>query len=84
MRHLVLKTFVAGACALGLIVFGGAAMAADQEDLAVEKDLRPDEEPIILEDEGVKPKEAMPEESKAGDDANIEDKMIDEIGPGAE
>jgi hypothetical protein len=59
-------------------------MAADQEDLAVERDLRPDEEPIVLEDEGVKPKEAMPAESSGGSDANIEDEMIDKIGPGAE
>jgi hypothetical protein len=84
MRQLVLKMCVAGACALGLIAFNAPTMAQDQEDLAVEKDLRPDEEPIILEDEGVKPKEAMPEESKGDSDANIEDKMIDEIGPGAE
>ena len=83
MRELMLKTCVAGACALGFIAFGAPAMAQDQEDLAIERDLRPDEEPIVLEDEGRKPKEAMPEESE-GDDANIEDEMIDEIGPGAE
>lgn len=84
MRQLVLKTCIAGACALGFIASGVPAMAADQEDLAVERDLRPDEEPIVSEDEGVKPKEAMPEESKGGDDANVEDKMLDKIGPVAE
>jgi hypothetical protein len=84
MRHLTLKTCIAGACALGFVAFGVPAMAADQEDLALERDLRPDEEPIVLEDEGVKPKEAMPAESSGGSDANIEDEMIDKIGPGAE
>ena len=84
MHQLVLRTCFAGACAVGLIAFGTPAMAQDQEDLAVEEDLRPNEEPIILEDEGVKPKEAMPKQSEGGGDADIEDKMIDEIGPGAE
>jgi len=83
MRHLTLKTCIAGACALGFVAFGGPTMAADQEDLAVEEDLRPNEEPIVMQDEGVKPKKA-PMESRGGGDANIEDKMIDEIGPGAQ
>ena len=84
MRQLVLKMCVAWACSLGLIALNAPTMAQDQEDLAVEKNLRPDEEPIVLEDDGVKPKETMPEGSKGNGDANIEDKMIDEIGPGAE
>lgn len=84
MRHLILKTCVAGACVLGFVAFGGPAMAADQEDLSVEENMRPDEEPIVLEDEGVKPKEAMPEESKGGGEGGMEDEMINKIGPGAE
>ena len=84
MRHLMLKSCIAGACALGFVGLGTPVLAQDQEDLAVERDLRPDEEPIVLEDEGVKPKEAMPEAATGGKDANIEEKMIDKIGPGAE
>jgi len=88
MRHLRVKTWITGACALGfaavsLVAFGEPAIAQDEENLAVERDLRPDEEPIVAEDEGAKPKEAMPE-PQGERDANIEDKMIDEIGPGAE
>ena len=45
-------------------------MAVDQENLSVG-------------DEKVKPKEAIPEPSSGGGDVNIEDKIIDEIGPGA-
>lgn len=86
MRHLMLKSCIAGACALGFVGLGAPAMAQDQEDLAVERDLRPDEEPIVLEDEGIKPKEAMPtpESETGGRDPNIEDEMINTIGPGAE
>ena len=88
MRHLSVKTWITGACALGfaavgLVASGEPALAQDEENLAVERDLRPDEEPIVAEDEGAKPKEAMPE-PQGGRDANIEDKMIDKIGPGAE
>ena len=81
MRHLNLKTCIVGACALGFVAFGAPAVAADQEDLAVERDLRPNEEPIILEDEGVRPKEAMPAESGGGSDADIEDETIKRIVP---
>jgi hypothetical protein len=99
MPHLMLKSCLLGACALGFAASGPANAASppaldqgrslilpvvDQEDLSVEEDLRPDEEPIVLEDEGVKPKRAMPQESSGGSGANIEDKMIDKIGPGAE
>lgn len=94
MRHLTVKTCIMGVSALifgaigfaavGGVAFDGPALAQDQEDLAVERNLRPDEEPIVLEDEGVKPKEAMPEKPRGPGDANIEDKMIDKIGPGAE
>jgi hypothetical protein len=100
MRHLILKTCVAGACALGFVAFGGPAQALsplaldqgrslvlqvqDQEDLSVEENLRPDEEPIVLEDEGVKPKEGMPEESMGEGKGGMEDEMINKIGPGAE
>lgn len=84
MRQLVLRTCVSGAFALGFVAFNAPAMAVDQEDLAVEKDLRPDEEPIVLEDKGVKPKAPTPEASGGGRDANIEDEMINKIGPGAQ
>ena len=89
MRHLRVKTWITSACAVGfaavcLVAVGEPALAQDQEDLAVERDLRPDEEPIVLEDEGVKPKKVMPEQSSGGSDANIEDRMIDKIGPGAQ
>ena len=83
MRHLTLKTCIAGACALSLVAFGAPATAVDEETLAVERDLRPYEEPAVLEDEGVRPKEATRAEPGRSD-ADIEDKMIDEIGPGAQ
>jgi hypothetical protein len=97
MRHLMLKTCVAGACALGFVAAGGAAYAVspyaldqgpslliqveDMETEAVDEDLRPDEMPDGME-EGKDDMEAMPEESDDG--GNMEDEMIDEIGPGAE
>jgi hypothetical protein len=98
MRHLILKTCLAGACALGFVALGGPAMAAsplsfgdgtarlilvqDEEDMAVEKDLRPDEVPEATEGEPMmEPK--MEEEGESGG-GDMEDKMIDEIGPGAE
>jgi hypothetical protein len=104
MHHLLLKMGVAGACALAFVAAYGPAKAVsppsleaattlmvpvvDQEDLSVEEDLRPDEEPEALMGEEPK-KEMMPpppaeSESQSGSGANIEDEMIDEIGPGAE
>jgi len=96
MRHLILKTCVAGACALGFVALGGHANAAsplaldgneplimlamDDEDMAVEEDLRPDDVPA-MEDEGEPMMEPKMEESEGG---NMEDEMIDKIGPGAE
>lgn len=52
----------------------------DEEDEAVEEDLRPDEMPET--EEEAEPEDEMPEEGEGGDD--IEDEMIDKIGPGAE
>lgn len=56
----------------------------DQETLSVEEDLRPDEVPEDMKDEGA-PKEPMsePSEGKSGG-GDMEDEMIDKIGPGAE
>jgi len=101
MRHILLKTGVAGACALAFLAAQGPAKAlsplsfddatalvvpvVDQEDLSVEEDLRPDEEPEAL--MGEKPDESMmespPEEPDSEGSGNMEDEMIDEIGPGA-
>ena len=59
----------------------------DQEDLSVEEDLRPDEPPEALEGEMPEKPEmapmAPPEEMKGESSGNIEDEMIDKIGPGA-
>jgi hypothetical protein len=59
----------------------------DQEDLSVEEDLRPDEPPAALMDEK-KSEEPMMEEAPAPEASegggNIEDEMVDKIGPGAE
>ncbi len=58
----------------------------DQEDLSVEEDLRPDEPPEAL--EGEKPEMAPmappPKEMEGEGSGNVEDQMIDKIGPGAE
>jgi len=103
MRQIMLKMLAVGASALGLIAFGGSALAApalltaeglgqvgslimpamDEEDLAVEEDLRPDEVPDDMKDEGA-PKAPRPEPSEGKSGGNIEDEMIDKIGPGAE
>jgi len=53
----------------------------DQEDLAVEEDLRPDEVPDDLKDDDAPKIDA--ESSEAGGE-DTEDEMIDKIGPGAE
>ena len=104
MRQIMLKTFMAGAGALGLFACCGSAWAApalltagglgqhgslimpamDDETLAVEEDLRPDEVPEDMKDEGA-PKEPMsePSDGKSGG-GDMEDEMIDKIGPGAE
>jgi hypothetical protein len=60
----------------------------DQEDLSVEEDLRPDEPPEALEGEQPETPKMVPMTPPAKDmngesSGNIEDKMIDEIGPGA-
>lgn len=97
MRHLMLKTCVAGTFALGFVAVGGPASALtpltlnqgpsllihveDMETEAVDEDLRPDEMSDDM-DGGKDHMEAMPEESDDG--GNMEDEMIDKIGPGAE
>jgi len=60
----------------------------NQEDLSVEEDLRPDEPPEALEGEQPEtpkmvPMAPPPGNMKGESSGNIEDKMIDEIGPGA-
>jgi len=59
----------------------------DQEDLSVEEDLRPDEPPEALEGAPEKPEMAPmappPKEMEGESSGNIEDQMIDKIGPGA-
>lgn len=60
----------------------------DQEDLSVEEDLRPDEPPEALESETpekpeMAPMAPPPKEMKGESSGNIEDEMIDKIGPGA-
>jgi hypothetical protein len=102
MHHLLLKTSVAGICALAFLAAHGPAKAVsplslnqaaplvipvvDQENLAVEEDLRPDEPPEAL--MGETPKKPMmappPEETGGQSSGNIEDEMINKIGPGAE
>jgi len=57
--------------------------AMDEETLAVEKDLRPDEVPEDMKDEGA-PKAPMSEPSEGKSGGDMEDEMIDKIGPGAE
>jgi hypothetical protein len=61
----------------------------DQEDLSVEEDLRPDEPPEALEGETpekpeMAPMAPPPKEMDGGGSGNVEDQMIDKIGPGAE
>lgn len=56
--------------------------AMDEETRAVEEDLRPDEVPETMEDKAA-PKEPMAGTEERGG-GNIEDEMIDKIGPGAE
>ena len=60
----------------------------DQEDLSVEEDLRPDEPPEALEGETpetpkMEPMAPPPRDMKGESSGNIEDDMIDKIGPGA-
>jgi hypothetical protein len=95
MRHLMRTTGVASAFCFALFSGPPTAVAArvleadalivipvmDQEDLAVEEDLRPDEVPDDLKDDDA-PK--MDAESSEADDEDTEDEMIDKIGPGAE
>lgn len=56
--------------------------AMDEETHAVEEDLRPDEVPEDMKDEGA-PAAPEPSGGESGG-GNIEDEMIDKIGPGAE
>ena len=59
----------------------------DQEDLSVEEDMRPDEPPAAEEGEtSEKPMMAPPkeEETEGQNAGDMEDEMIDKIGPGAE
>jgi len=63
-------------------------LAVDQEDLSVEEDLRPDELLEALEGEQAETPTMVPtappaKDMKGKSSVNIEDKMIDEIGPGA-
>lgn len=83
--------FAAEANAVPALTLGETSLVVpvvDQEDLAVEEDLRPNEPPEAL--MGEEPEKEMMEpmpkesESESGSGANIEDEMIDEIGPGAE
>lgn len=57
----------------------------DQENLSVEEDLRPDEAPSDFEAGAPDryPDQPPPAEPEGKGSGNIEDKMIDEIGPGA-
>ena len=97
MHHLLLKTGVVGICALAFLAAHGPAKAVsplslnqaaplvvpvvDQEDLAVEEDLRPDEAPEALMGEPrKKPMMApAPEEMEGQSSGNIEDETIDRI-----
>ena len=84
--------FAAEANAIPALTLGETSLVVpvvDQEDLAVEEDLRPNEPPEALMGEEPEKKmmmDPMPKESESesGSGANIEDEMIDEIGPGAE
>lgn len=58
-------------------------LAMDEENRAVEEDLRPDEVPEGMEDAPKEPKESMTGDADRGD-GDIEDEMIDKIGPGAQ
>lgn len=94
MRHLLLKTCVAAASALGFAALSGPASAVtpltlnqgpslliqveDMEAEAVEEDLRPDEMPDSMESE-----EPMME-SGSDDGGNMEDEAIEESGAGDE
>lgn len=99
MRQLMLKTSIGGACVLGFVALGGPAQAVsppalahglslvtpvmDQEDRAVEEDLRPNEVPQSMEGEGTKPMmEPRPRASEGSNGGNIEDETIDRIVPG--
>jgi hypothetical protein len=57
----------------------------DQENLSVEEDLRPDEPPSDFE-AGAPDKypNQPPHEAEGKSSGNIEDEMVDKIGPGAE
>ncbi len=59
-----------------------ALPVVDQENLAVEEDLVPDEVPAKEEDAGA-PKQAMPEPKTMGGD-DIEDETIKRLEPGGE
>jgi hypothetical protein len=100
MHRLILNSGIAGACvALGFIAFTGPAKALaplaldaapslvvpvmDEEDLAVEEDLRPDEVPLGA-GEGETTHDWMMPPEEGEDSGDIEDEMIDKIGPGAE
>jgi hypothetical protein len=62
-----------------------------QEDLSIERDLRPDEPPAALQGEPQALQSAMPplqEENQGsadqrGSSSNVEDEMLNKIGPGA-
>ncbi len=57
--------------------------AKDEETRAVEEDLRPDEVPEAMKDDGG-PAAPATEPSGESGGGNIEEEMIDKIGPGAE
>lgn len=94
MRHLVWTTGFANAFCCALFSGPQMALAArvleadslivipvmDQEDLAVEEDLRSDEVPDDLKDDAPK----MDVESSEAADEDTEEETIHKIGPGAE
>ena len=94
MRPLTWKTCLVGGLALAVsgvpaLSLGGVDSApslalpmVDQENLAVEEDLVPDEVPASEEDAGA-PKQAMPEPKTMGGD-DIEDETIKRLEPGGE
>jgi len=86
MRHLLLKAGLAGVCALALLVPYGAVQAEDQENLSVEENLRPNLPPSAFEAGASDKTKNQPGEAAEGEgesSGNIENEMIDKIGPGA-
>ena len=97
MNHLLLKTGAA-TCALAILAAHGPAQAVsplsldevaplvvpvvNQETLSVEEDLRPDEVPAALEDDA--PPSTPPKEREGKGSGDMEDEMLEKVGPGAE